>query len=352
MLKKGSRNLAQAILLSSWLGCLGLYSLWLDNRSAIAQKNETAIYEDNLNTADGLKWSGPKLPYRRTVDIRDSLVETPLGKVAADRHGVGASINLADMIGGTYSHPVPGRSVYISLWGSKIEGCFVEMVVQVAPNSNTLDMNTIVPKLLEIGIGGQLLELPPQSATQPKVLSQNYKYYGADLKTEYTGTWYMTRNVFVVDSTIAKILTSAPVADARARLTLLDGQKVLIPIKKETVSSWKTAYAFNPACLPPEKLAVQQALGQKPLLKAFEGYSGKPQQVAALDWLQKQVSPNVLQEFAKLWRGVEAKTAKEPFRLVNAAKSYKKFRKQEDALDWLQKNLSKEVLDGFLQKWS
>jgi hypothetical protein len=359
MLNRDHRNIARMLLLSAWVGLIGLNGLWIESKVAIAQKKEAAIYEDNLNTADGLRWSGPKLPYRKTVDIRDSLVDTPLGKVTADRHGSSPSVpgvtpTIVDLIGGTFTNPIPGRSAFISLWGSKIEGCFVEMIIQVAPTSNTIDAESIVPKLLELGVGSQLLELPPQSTVQPKILSQNYQYSNlvGGVRQVFSATWYMTRNVFVVDSTIAKILSNAPAADARARLTFLNGQKVLIPIKKETVSSWKTAYAFNPSCLPPDKLAQQQALGQKPLLKAFAGFSGTTQQVAALNWLQDQVPPNILKEFVTRWRGGSTQVAKDSFRLVNAAKSYKKFRKQEDALTWLQQNLSKEVLDGFLKKWS
>ncbi|NJM95463.1 MAG: hypothetical protein HC792_04075 [Acaryochloridaceae cyanobacterium CSU_5_19] len=220
MLQKRYLALAQLLILSSCLGGFGL-----EDRVAIAQKRDTAIYEDDLNTADGLRWAGPKLPYRRTVDIKDGLVGVPLGKVAADRHGIGSSVNLADIITGTFSHPVPGRAVYISLWGSKIEGCFVEIVVQLAPNNDTLEKADMVPSLLELGIGSQLLELPPQTTSEPKLLSQNYRYFAANLQDESTGTWYMTRNVFVVDSAIAQILSNAPDSEVRARLTMANGKK-------------------------------------------------------------------------------------------------------------------------------
>jgi hypothetical protein len=331
---------------------LGLTFEAIAIKPAIAEKKDEAVYEDNLNTTDGLKWGGPKLPYRKVVDIRDSLVSTPLGKVTADRHGTGATINLWDSISGTFSYPVPGRSVYISLWGSKLEGCFAEIVLQSASNTNSLEENALIPKLLEIGIGSQLLELPPQAGSQPKVLNQNYIYYGADLKTPSNGIWYMTRNTFVVDASIANILRSAPATEARARLTLADGQKVLIPISKATVASWKDAYGFNPTCQNPTVAARQQQLANKPLLKAFSEYTGTPAQDAAFDWLEKQIQPATLLEFAKRWRGGVASGKSQSIRLVSAGKFYKHLPSQEEALEWLQGQLTPTASALFAKKWN
>jgi hypothetical protein len=332
---------------------LGVSHACIGTPLAIADKDDAAIYEDNLTTAGGLRWGGPKLPYRRTVDIKDSLVNTNLGKVAADRHGINAG-TIVDLIFGPYSAPYPGRSVYISLWGSKIEGCFAEMILQYAPTQGNFDAKNMAPKLLELGIGSQLLELPPQNQSEPKLFSQDYTYKvtRGQLETTYSSTWYMTRNVFVVDSTIANILSNAPQAEVRARLTMLDGSKILVPINKETVSSWKTAYGFNPACQTPENLAKQQALAQKPLLSAFQNYSGSDKQIAALDWLQRQIKPSTLAEFANRWRGLPSTSRAQPLRFTDAAKFFKRVRKQEDALTWLQEKIPADVLKEFMQKWS
>lgn len=346
MLKKRCLALAQVFMLSSLLA-----GGWFEDRVR-SPKNEAAIYEDDLNTADGLRWAGPKLPYRKTVDIKDSLVGVPLGKVAADRHGIGSSVSLFDLVAGTFAHPVPGRAVYISLWGSKIEGCFVEIVVQLAPNNNNLEKADMVPTLLELGIGSQLLELPPQTNAEPKLLAADYRYFAANLEDEATGTWYMTRNTFVVDSSIAQILSNAPASEVRARLTMLNGQKILIPINKKTVASWKTAYAFNPSCQSPEKLAQQKTLAGKPLLKAFAEYSGSPSQTAALGWLQTQISKPILAEFTQRWRGADAQKAQQRLELVNAAKFYQDIPQQQKALEWLEGKLTKHILDQFLQKWA
>lgn len=215
---------------------------------ALAGKDD-AIYEDNLTTTQGLQWGGKKLPFKKTVDIRESLVDTPLGKVTADRHLVGNDLD--GSIFGRSRKPAPGRSAFISLWGSKIEGCFVEMIIQHAPAQGRVDPTAIVPTLLELGIGGQLVELPPQSASQPKVFSQDYTNTSFFGNKTTSGTWYMTRNIFVVDSSIASLLSQAPLKETRARLTLSNGNKILIPIDKKTVSNWKTAYSYNPACKDP-----------------------------------------------------------------------------------------------------
>lgn len=225
---------------------LAISSLSID--VALADKDD-AIYEDNLTTTQGLQWGGKELPFKKTVDIRESLVETPLGKVTADRHIMGSDLD--GSIFGRSSRPAPGRSAFISLWGSKIEGCFVEMIIQHAPAEGRADPTAIVPTLLELGIGSQLIELPPQSAAQPKIFSQDYSYTSFFGKNTTSGTWYMTRNIFVVDSGIASILSQAPIKETRARLTLSNGNKILIPIDKKTVSSWKTAYSYNPSCKDP-----------------------------------------------------------------------------------------------------
>lgn len=220
----------------------------LTTDAAWAGKDD-AIYEDNLTTTQGLQWGGKKLPFKKTVDIRESLVDTPLGKVTADRHLVGNDLD--GSIFGRSRKPAPGRSAFISLWGSKIEGCFVEMIIQHAPAQGRVDPTAIVPTLLELGIGGQLVELPPQSASQPKVFSQDYTNTSFFGNKTTSGTWYMTRNIFVVDSGIASLLSQAPLKETRARLTLSNGSKILIPIDKKTVSNWKTAYSYNPACQDP-----------------------------------------------------------------------------------------------------
>jgi hypothetical protein len=319
---------------------------------AIAGKEE-AIFEDNLNTSGGLGWGGPDLPYRRTVDIKDSLVDTKLGRVAADRHGINAG-GLVELIFGPFTNPYPGRMAFISLWGSKLEGCFVEMIVQYAPPGSDVDLKDLTPTTLEMGIGSQLVELPAQSNLEPKLLKQDYTYSRVvgSVTQNYSSTWYMTRNVFTVDSGIANILSNAPNAEVRARLTMRSGQKMLIPIRKETVSSWKSAYSYNPACQSAESIAKQRQLSDQPLVGAFENYSGSAAQIEALDWLERKLDTKTFAQFGNQWRGLPLSTRGKPVRLVDAGKFYKKTRQQKAAVEWLQKKISEDVLKEFVQKWN
>jgi hypothetical protein len=321
---------------------------------AFADKEDGAIYEDKLTTGDGLRWGGPSLPYRKAVDIKDSLVNLTLGKVTADRSSEGGEgTKLSDLLFGPYNSPTQGRTVVISLWGSKLEGCFLEMVVQHVPMGDRIDTESIFPKLLEMGIGSQLIELPPQSSVKPKVFSQEYSYTVGSEATKrlISGTWYMTRTLFLVDAGIADILRNAPPAEVRARLTMQNGSKILVPIKKETVASWKKAYSFNPTCQNPEIAARQRELANKPLLRAFNEYTGTPSQDAAFYWLEKQIQPVTLIEFAKRWRGETASGKRQPLRLANAGKFYKHLPNQDEALEWLQSQLTPTASSLFAKKW-
>jgi hypothetical protein len=251
----------------------------LSTTTAIAKERKSAVFEDELNSAGGVKWGGPSLPFREAVDIKDSLVETPVGKITADRHSMGSR----SLLFGPYAFPNPGQMVFISLWGSKIEGCFAEIIVQIAPPNNIeFDAKSLIPTKLEVGAGGQQIELSPQSSTAPIIHEFSYTYYatrnGLDIKVP--AKWYMTRNLFAMDAEIVNLLSSVPAKESRARLTLSNGEKLLIPIQKETVAAWKSAYSFNPTCQNPEVVAHKQSLksSNNPLFLAFESYSGSSQQ--------------------------------------------------------------------------
>jgi hypothetical protein len=340
---------------------LGLFSLLIASihltggtQPAIAGKEDGAIYEDKLTTGDGLRWGGPSLPYRKAVDIKDSLVNLTLGKVTADRSSEGGSTLVSELLFGPYYSPTKGKTVVISLWGSKLEGCFLEMIVQHVPMGDTIDAESISPKLLEMGIGSQLIELPPQSNAKPKIFNQDYSYVVSSGSTqqEISGTWYMSRTLFLVDSGIADILRNAPPGEVRARLTMQNGSKTLVPIKKETVNSWKQAYSFNPTCQNPEIAARQRELANKPLVKAFSEYTGTAAQDAAFNWLQKQIQPATLIEFARRWRGEAASAQKRSIQLTDAGKFYKQLPNQAEAIEWLQSQLTPTASSLFAKKWN
>ena len=221
---------------------------------AEANKKDKSICEDDLTTRTGLRWGGSrKLPFKRVVDIRECLVDTHLGKVTAGRHGK-SSFQISEIFG--QKQPFPGERYFISLWGSKIEGCFVEMVVQDAPVNGQINLPGIVPKFLDLGVGGELIQLPAQvSEDKTKVFQSDYVYtqYVSGANRDYTSTWFMTRNLFAIDSQVLEFLRNAPEGEVRARLTFADDSSQLLKISQETVKSWDEAFGFNPTCEAPEE---------------------------------------------------------------------------------------------------
>jgi hypothetical protein len=201
--------------------------------------------EDDLQTKQGLRWGGQKWPYSQIVEIQDSLVGSPVGRVIIDRHGIDKSDN-GVLFNVPFSAPAPGKSVFVSLWGSKIEGCYAEMIVQVAPRQ-PIELETIVPTLLELGINGQIVQLVPQKS-QPQVGSFDYTYLVDE--TQQSAIWYMSRQIFFMDSATANLLASAPAEDLKVRVNF-GSNSLIIPIGAETVRGWKQAYQFNPTCQSP-----------------------------------------------------------------------------------------------------
>ena len=231
---------------------------------AVAQKaSEASMNEDDLDTVNGLPWGAKGWPFSKVTDVKDSLVGTVLGRVVIDRHGVDPSrlirndnlvgAVLGRLIRAPFSGPMPDRIVYISLWGSNSRGCFAELITHYATvygENDEADTQAIVPKQLELGVNGQIVELSPQSGTAEKRFSQNYTYttYENGTELEHSGTWYMARNLFRIDSSIASILSSAPPKEVRARITLTNDESIVLPIGEKTVKRWKDAYSFNPHC--------------------------------------------------------------------------------------------------------
>jgi hypothetical protein len=215
---------------------------------------EKTLAEDKLGTQSGMPWGGDDLPYSKVVEIQDGLIDAPVGRVVLDRHGEEAEdVDLNNLIGSlfddVFSAPRPGSSVFISLWGSKIEGCFTELILQVAPNGE-IDPQNLVATSIEIGVNGQIIRLVPQEA-DPKVGSYQYSYISNE--QQYNAIWYMSRQLFVVDETIANILSNAPEGDIKARINLANNSSILFPIGKKTVERWKHTYSFNAACKSPQQ---------------------------------------------------------------------------------------------------
>ncbi|MBW4646109.1 MAG: hypothetical protein KME23_24475 [Goleter apudmare HA4340-LM2] len=197
-----------------------------------------------------MSWAAGGWPLNTTIDIRDSLVDAALGKVVIDRHGEDP---LGSFFKSPFVAPSPGRFVIISLWGSKIEGCFVKTIFQYSPADGQADLKALVPVRLELGIGGQILQLTPTQTSKPRGFQQNYTYSQSSGSSSYkrSSTWYMTESLFAVNSNAANLLSSATPAVMRARLTFADGDSKIFLIGENTVKNWQTAYAFNAACKEP-----------------------------------------------------------------------------------------------------
>ncbi|MBD2610081.1 hypothetical protein H6G94_02135 [Nostoc punctiforme FACHB-252] len=239
----------QRILKSSFLGLLLVAALLnLAQESVIA---ETSIGEDELNTVNGMSWAGDKLPFDAVVNIQDSLVNSLLGKVVIERHG-------EDKSGGIFKSPFdsprPGRFVVVSLWGSKIEGCFVKIIVQSAPFNGQADLDELVPQLIELGIDGQILQLTPSPNIKPRGFSGKYTYTVYENNTNYerSSTWYMTDTSFAINADAANMLRTAPAKEVKGRLTFVNGDTKVFPIGKKNVQRWQEAYSFNNSCTAPK----------------------------------------------------------------------------------------------------
>ncbi|MCE2717449.1 MAG: hypothetical protein ACK5RY_05505 [Dolichospermum sp.] len=237
-MRKMSLGSFSAVLLI--IGCLNGWT-----EKAIAQ---TVIEEDKLNTNKGIYWAGSGFPFSQVAIIKDTLVDAPLGKVVIDRHGEGSS----GFIGSPFSSPFPGRFVVVSFWGSKIEGCFVKMVIQSSPNDGQAELKQLVPKTIQLGLNNQILELSRNEATKVRSFKSNYIYKGFQNGKEInrSSTWYMTDTSFAIDGTAANFLKNAPKKEIRMRLVFENGDTRIVPIGKGTVENWSQTYGFNSACVP------------------------------------------------------------------------------------------------------
>ncbi|AFY42381.1 hypothetical protein [Nostoc sp. PCC 7107] len=221
----------------------------LDGKKAIAQ---SAIDEDKLNTVNGMPWAGGGLPFSKLVNIQDTLVNFALGKVVIDAHGEDP---LSSLIKSPFNGPRPGRFVVVSLWGSKIEGCFAKIVVQTAPSNGQAILDEIAPTTIELGIDGQILQLTPVPNSKVRGFSGKYTYteYENNQNVSYNNTWYMSDTLFAINADAANILRKAPAKEIRARLTFANGDTKVFPIGKGTVRHWQEAYGFNSACTAPSQ---------------------------------------------------------------------------------------------------
>ena len=210
---------------------------------------EETIAEDSLNSGGGVRWGGRGWPFSELTAIEETLVGSTVGRIVLDRHGVGSGSSSFAWLASRFSAPDPGRTVFISAWGSKYEGCFVELIVQRAPITPPLESSAVIPVQLDIGVNGQVIQLTA-NASDGDAFQENYTYsnYEDGESVEYSSTWYMGRQVFPIDANIAQILGDAPAEEVRTRVTFANDTAEIYKIGDETVRRWQGAYSFNRNC--------------------------------------------------------------------------------------------------------
>jgi hypothetical protein len=205
------------------------------------------IDEDKLNPERGLKWGGEGLPVDDIVTIRDSLVNSTVGKLTIDRHGEDNGDGIAMFIKSPFAGPRPGRMTIVTLWGSKEEGCFVKTLVHNAPKSDGQSAKDLVPVKMEIGLGTQIVKLSPIAKNAAaKLSSGRYEYQDGDYKK--TGSMSYTENTFAVNGKVADLFRNAPKGNAKVRLTFYDGSTNVFQVGEKNVSRWRESFGFNSGC--------------------------------------------------------------------------------------------------------
>jgi lysozyme len=86
------------------------------------------------------------------------------------------------------------------------------------------------------------------------------------------------------------------------------------------------------------------------LVEVGRFYQALPQQTQALNWLQAQVAPETLAEFARLWRN-QTQPSSTPIQLVNAIVYYQGSAHQQQALNWLQQQIPPATIEEFARQW-
>jgi hypothetical protein len=212
------------------------------------------LSEDKLNTEKSLKWGGEGLPFNELVTVRDSLVNSVVGKLVIDRHGednsteentgILSGLFNALTVRAPFAGPNPGRMTIVTLWGSKEEGCFVKAMIHNAPKGNS--SVALVPVKMEVGVGSQVVKLSPASKSVPKTANGTYTYT-VD-KIERTGQVYFTENTFAVNAKVADLLRNAPAGDAKIRLTFDNGDTKVFAVGQKNVAQWRDSYGYNATC--------------------------------------------------------------------------------------------------------
>lgn len=224
--------------------------------TAVLASAEGSINADDLVTINGIPWAAKGWPFSKVLETqRDSIDSTIVGRVVLDRHGEDSEPEYG-ILRDPFASPKPGRVIVVSNWGSNNSGCFVEMILQVATRDDqTVDPKSIVPTQLDMMINKQRVTLKAVDAPGiDRYGSFKYKYTKSVKRGEkmvsvtLDGVWSLSRHLFAVNASQAKLLSSAPSQKMPVRMTLANRSPVTIPIGKGTVERWPSVYGFNSAC--------------------------------------------------------------------------------------------------------
>lgn len=216
----------------------------------------TELPEEKLSTEKSLRWGAEGLPFDEVVNIRNSLINVPVGKIVIDRHGEDngpeertgllSGVFNAVTIRDPFAGPRPGRLTIVTLWGSKEDGCSVKAIVHNAPKGNGGSAQGFVPMQMEVGVGTKIVKLKPIVQSNPQIASGTYKY--TENNREQTAPFYFADNTFAIDAKVAELFRNAPPGDARVRITFNNGQTKIFPIGSKNVARWRDAYSYNKTC--------------------------------------------------------------------------------------------------------
>lgn len=248
----------------------GRYSLTVgsESRSGASSTSQNSVQipvegfmnGDSLVTINGVPWAANDWPYSEVLATQINSVDTSLdGLVVLDRHGIDTQPFLG--IKQPFAGPEPGRFVAISNWGSKDDGCYVELIFQIATTPNSInDASLLIPTNIAMVINGEPIDLEAfgggDNTSVGRYFSFPYTYTVLEsqndelVNVEYPGVWIMARHLFLINAEQARILRSAPPQETRIRVTLRNRSPINIPIGNRTVERWSSVYSYNPSCRP------------------------------------------------------------------------------------------------------
>ncbi len=220
---------------------IGSIFMQFTTQSSTAQVAEETLEKDDLAIDSSLPWGVKRWPYSKVIEVLD-LAESVYGRIVIDRYGIDES---DAPIKQPFSRTKPGKLVFASLWGSDLDGCYVETIVQAAPKNN-IEPEATLPTLLELAIDGQIIELIPR-ITNPEIISYRYSYLDGK-NAQQRGVWHMNHRIFNIDSAQASRLINAPVEDIKARFYFGSTKTIAFTIGADTVERWQDVYSFNTSC--------------------------------------------------------------------------------------------------------